>query len=35
LMMIGPDEWGRSKKNNLEFISSVTLLSDHTWEIES
>jgi hypothetical protein len=33
LMMIGPEEWGRSKKNNLEFISSVKLLSDHTWEI--
>lgn len=33
LMMISPDEWGRSKKDSLEFIDSVKLLSDHTWEI--
>ena len=33
LLMIGPDEWGRTKTNNLEFISSVKLLSDHTWEV--
>jgi hypothetical protein len=33
LMMIGPDEWGRSKGNQLEFINSVRLLSDHTWEV--
>ncbi|MDI1355389.1 MAG: DUF2452 domain-containing protein [bacterium] len=33
LMMIGPDEWGRSKKKDLEYVSSVKLLSDHTWEI--
>ena len=33
LMMIGPDEWGRSKKEGLEFIASVKLLSDHTWEV--
>ena len=33
LMLIGPNEWGRSKRENLEFISSVRLLSDHTWEI--
>ena len=31
LMMIAPDEWGRSKNNSLEFIASVRLLSDHTW----
>jgi len=35
LMMIGPDEWGRSKRNGLEFLSEVKLLSDHTWEIIS
>jgi hypothetical protein len=35
LMMIGPDEWGRSKKPSIEFISSVKLLSDHTWDIIS
>jgi len=29
--MIAPDEWGRSSK--LEFVSTVKLLSDHTWDI--
>lgn len=33
LMMISPEEWGASKPENLQFISSVKLLSDHTWEI--
>ena len=33
LMLIGPDEWGRKKPQNIEFIGSVKLLSDHTWEI--
>ncbi len=33
LMMIAPDEWGKSKKENLLFINKVRLLSDHTWEI--
>ncbi len=33
LMMVGPNEWGRSKNIDLEFISSVKLLSDHTWLI--
>lgn len=33
LMMIGPHQWGKSKKHTLNFINSVTLLSDHTWEI--
>ncbi len=35
LMMIAPDEWGKSKPINLLFVSSVKLLSDHTWEISS
>jgi hypothetical protein len=35
LMLIGPDEWGRSKKESLKFIASVRLLSDHTWEVLS
>lgn len=35
LMMIAPDEWGKSKPIDLLFISSVKLLSDHTWEIIS
>jgi hypothetical protein len=33
LMLIGPTEWGKSKKESLHFICSVTLLSDHTWDI--
>lgn len=33
LYMIGPDEWGKTKRENLEYLSSVKLLSDHTWEI--
>lgn len=33
LMLIADDEWGRTKPANLNFISSVRLLSDHTWEI--
>ena len=33
LMMIGPDEWGKTQLNALEFVSSARLLSDHTWEI--
>lgn len=33
LFMIAPDEWGKSKPENLEFIGSVKLLSDHTWDV--
>jgi hypothetical protein len=33
LMMIGPDEWGKSKPSDLEYISSARLLADHTWEV--
>ena len=33
LLLVGPKEWGKSKNNNLEFLESVKLLSDHTWEI--
>lgn len=32
LSMLSPEDWGRSKPN-WEFISSVKLLGDHTWEI--
>ncbi|WP_224999199.1 DUF2452 domain-containing protein [Cesiribacter sp. SM1] len=32
LSMIGPGEWGRSKKPG-EHIASVKLLPDHTWEV--
>ncbi|MEO1263038.1 MAG: DUF2452 domain-containing protein [Bacteroidota bacterium] len=31
LSMVGPAEWGRS--SNLNFIATVKLLADHTWEI--
>lgn len=33
LMMIGPEQWGRSKKENLNYVCTVKLLSDHTWEV--
>lgn len=33
LSMISPDEWGRSFPYNA-FIAKVTLLADHTWEVE-
>lgn len=33
LLMIGPQEWGRSKKEHLNFIATVRLLSDHTWAV--
>jgi hypothetical protein len=33
LMMISPEEWGNKKPENLEFVSTVKLLSDYTWEI--
>lgn len=34
LMMIGPDSWGKMPAT-LQYISTVRLLSDHTWEIIS
>ncbi len=33
LYLIAPEEWGRTKPDNIEFVCSVKLLSDHTWEI--
>lgn len=33
LMLIAPDEWSRGIPSTIEYISSVKLLSDHTWEI--
>ena len=32
LSLIGPKQWGKSK-NNFEFVASVKLLADHTWDI--
>jgi len=34
LSMIGPDEWGRSKKFKA-FVAKVKLLADHTWTEEA
>ncbi len=33
LMMISPDEWGKSRAEALGYVNTVRLLSDHTWEI--
>ena len=34
LSLIGPDQWGRSKKS-FEWVATVRLLADHTWmEVE-
>lgn len=32
LSLIGPNEWGRSKSYP-QFIASVRLMGDHTWEV--
>lgn len=32
LSLIAPDQWGRSKKT-FEFVATVQLLADHTWDI--
>lgn len=32
LSMLSPDDWGRSKPN-WDYVSSVKLLGDHTWEV--
>lgn len=34
LSLIGPDQWGRSKKS-FEWIATVRLLADHTWDVLS
>lgn len=34
LSMIAPNEWGRTKQT-LEYVASVKLLADHTWEVLS
>jgi hypothetical protein len=33
ISMIGPNEWGRSQKNLLDFIAKIRLQYDHTWEV--
>jgi hypothetical protein len=32
LSLVGPDQWGRSRKS-LVYIATVKLLADHTWEV--
>jgi hypothetical protein len=32
LSLIAPDQWGRSKKT-FEFVATVQLLADHTWDV--
>ena len=32
-MMISDEEWGRKRPEDLEYICAVTLLSDHTWQV--
>lgn len=32
LSLIGPYQWGRSKRT-VEFVATVRLLADHTWDV--
>jgi hypothetical protein len=32
LSLIAPDQWGRTKKT-FEFVATVQLLADHTWDV--
>jgi len=32
LSLIGPDQWGRSKKS-FDYLATVRLLADHTWDV--
>ena len=32
LSMIAPDQWGKSK-HSFEFLATVRLLADHTWDV--
>jgi hypothetical protein len=31
--LVAPGEWGRSARKNLEWVASLRLLADHTWEV--
>jgi len=33
ISMVGPTEWGRSLKSNLEYMATIQLQYDHTWKI--
>ncbi|UKN02681.1 DUF2452 domain-containing protein [Paracrocinitomix mangrovi] len=33
LSIIGPNQWGRTKVKKYEWMATIKLLADHTWEI--
>ena len=33
LSIIGPEQWGKSRKNKYTYVATIKLLADHTWEI--
>ncbi len=33
ISMVGPSEWGRKMQSELEWIATIRLAYDHTWEI--
>ena len=33
ISMVGPSEWGRRMRDRLEWIATIRLAYDHTWEI--
>ncbi len=33
LSIIGPLEWGRSRKNEYKYVATIKLLADHTWDV--
>jgi hypothetical protein len=33
ISMIGPNEWVRSQKSQLDFVAKILLEYDHTWKI--
>lgn len=33
LSIIGPNEWGRSSKQTYEYLATIKLLADHTWDV--
>jgi hypothetical protein len=34
LSMLSPEEWSLSKRSTMEFLNSIRLLADLTWDIE-
>jgi hypothetical protein len=31
--LVAPHEWGRSARKNVQWVASLRLLADHTWEV--